>query len=574
MTYRCVVADNATNSSWATNGWWSTDLLDDTNISSCSDTIYNASHELPCGTICDVEVLLFFSCTPRAYEVIVRIVSSIVGATLVFSIVSDLAEVIRGYEMRYCAIQYFSQLTPNQGSLAHKRLPHFGLLPTFDFSTKRNIISWNRIRVFLQTYEQHNFSMSQHKITWILFIPVVFLTVKLYLFVSGNPVAAVAQEDLGDWSMYLLHVDPTPEIIDTLIVKAILLQILGGCLIGHMLYIGVQTTRLHEHDIPHILLLKKAEITAGEIEPVVHTKSLPSLFYSNQKEIVLWCKFRSQVKSKGSNRQEQDVELRQFVRSKIHDIKPQVEDIMGIPTDDFGGLGISVRNHREPKEGGHVPANFEKVEKGTVKPMTDLHPPAYDADGKEFHDDAWLYLLVTVNDGHDIFVDVHDLDDEKKKDELQALAQTADRHDDVVITEVRDISRDLEDLHIGRDNALGGSSRGSGDDDGGNIDLDKQPSRAILEVSPEASEESRLMMHLCRDNAVMQLTSLLDSLIRVIDEERRSDTHAPTIEDTRPALNLPSCCMNYRVGLTTKLFGTIMTMLATSLFSLAKSVLD
>eukprot|EP01046_Picozoa_sp_COSAG06_P073504 COSAG06_NODE_22014_length_737_cov_1.200627_2_plen_45_part_01 len=44
---------------------------------------------------------------------LVRIVSSIVGATLVFSIVSDLAEVIRGYEMRHCAIQYFSQLTPN-----------------------------------------------------------------------------------------------------------------------------------------------------------------------------------------------------------------------------------------------------------------------------------------------------------------------------------------------------------------------------------------------------------------------------------------------------------------------------
>jgi hypothetical protein len=71
----------------------------------------------------------------------------------------------------------------------------------------------------------------------------------------------------------------------------------------------------------------------------------------------------------------------------------------------------------------------------------------------------------------------------------------------------------------------------------------------------------------------VQLTSLLDSLIRVIDEERRSVIHAPTIEDTRPALNLPSCCLNYRIGLTTTLFGTIMTLLATSLFSLGKSVL-
>jgi hypothetical protein len=52
--------------------------------------------------------------------------------------------------------------------------------------------------------------------------------------------------------------------------------------------------------------------------------------------------------------------------------------------------------------------------------------------------------------------------------------------------------------------------------------------------------------------------------------------HAPTIEDTRPTLNVHipclCCCMNHRIGLTTTLFGTIMTVMATSLFSLLKSL--
>ena len=55
-------------------------------------------------------------------------------------------------------------------------------------------------------------------------------------------------------------------------------------------------------------------------------------------------------------------------------------------------------------------------------------------------------------------------------------------------------------------------------------------------------------------------------------QERREVVHAPTIEDTRPTLNLHSCCINHRIGLTTTLFGTIMTVMATSLFSLLKSL--
>lgn len=84
-----------------------------------------------------------------------------------------------------------------------------------------------------------------------------------------------------------------------------------------------------------------------------------------------------------------------------------------------------------------------------------------------------------------------------------------------------------------------------------------------LEVNPTSEYE-----------AMMQLTQLLDSLICVMDEERRELIHAPTIEDTRPALNLPSCCMKYRIGLTRTLLGTIATVMGTSLFTLLQSLRD
>ena len=118
--------------------------------------------------------------------------------------------------------------------------------------------------------------------------------------------------------------------------------------------------------------------------------------------------------------------------------------------------------------------------------------------------------------------------------------------------------------------------------------------------SSDQLERQGSLMHSSQDEFqhMMQLTQLLESLIRVMvrpnspndkdswlpadtgccsllsyqAEERREVFHAPTIEDTRPALNLPSCCMNYRIGLTTTLFGTITTVMATSLYSLFKSL--
>ena len=271
-------------------------------------------------------------------------------------------------------------------------------------------------------YDQHNFAVSQHKITWILLIPVVFVVYKLSQYISGDAVDSfIAAEDLGDWSKFLLHVDPTPELVDTLIVKAILLQCMGGALICNMLYIGVCTTRLHEHDIPHILLLKKAEIAAGQVVPVIHyTKPLPSLFYSNKKRIKLWCKWtkpgededtreeytgaKTALVQTDSMRLTRAHELSAFVKRSIEDIRKHVEDIMGIPTDDFGGLGITVRDHRKghEEEGGHLPASAMKVTAKSVRSRA--RSSSRESSQVDSDWDGWLEMEVTIHDGHDLYV--------------------------------------------------------------------------------------------------------------------------------------------------------------------------
>lgn len=90
----------------------------------CADIVYNSTVHKPCGEFCVAEKTIFFACTPKVYEVIARIISSVVGATLMFCIFADLADVIRGYAMRLEAIQFFSQLTPHQGMHTHERNSH------------------------------------------------------------------------------------------------------------------------------------------------------------------------------------------------------------------------------------------------------------------------------------------------------------------------------------------------------------------------------------------------------------------------------------------------------------------
>ena len=143
-----------------------------------------------------------------------------------------------------------------------------------------------------------------------------------------------------------------------------------------------------------------------------------------------------------------------------------------------------------------VPAKSTNGQKRALNTTTSVRP-ASGGEVKKKRDDVWLRLLVTVNDGHDIFVDVHDLKDtdekplDAKNKELRSLASKGTGENDVVIAEVRDISRDSE----GRSNVSGGDSgHGSTSSASSNhthSHLSKHHSQTILQLNPEASEASR-----------------------------------------------------------------------------------
>ena len=61
---------------------------------------------------------------------------------------------------------------------------HYGLLPTFDLDTTANIVAWNKLRIFLQTYEQRSSRRLQVSVLYLLSAWVatcIYQAVKAYL---------------------------------------------------------------------------------------------------------------------------------------------------------------------------------------------------------------------------------------------------------------------------------------------------------------------------------------------------------------------------------------------------------
>jgi hypothetical protein len=253
---------------------------------SCAHIVYNATFDAPCGEFCEVDSTVFFACAPKRYEVIARIISSVIGASLMFCIFADMADIVRGYQIRQEAMQLFSQLTPHQGMHTYERKSHCkcschagvlccvsspvacqfcgdaidacvlrsvcsfspwsgltrgwlwlsdGLLPTFEFQTATNIIAWNRIRLFLQTYDSHNFAKQQHQVTWILMIPLIFILGKISVMLLGTSFNEALSEDAHAAGLkFLLHHDSQPVMVDTLILKVILVLVLLFVQVYHM----------------------------------------------------------------------------------------------------------------------------------------------------------------------------------------------------------------------------------------------------------------------------------------------------------------------------------------------------
>ena len=69
---------------------------------------------------------------------------------MVYTIFARLLLVFEGFLMRDRFMDYFSQLTPWPGMKAHLRWCDYGLLPSFELHTKRNIVAWNKLRLYLE----------------------------------------------------------------------------------------------------------------------------------------------------------------------------------------------------------------------------------------------------------------------------------------------------------------------------------------------------------------------------------------------------------------------------------------
>jgi heme/copper-type cytochrome/quinol oxidase subunit 2 len=101
-----------------------------------------------------------------------------------------------------------------------------GLLPTFEFdSGYKNIIAWNRIRLFLQTYDSHNFAKQQHTVTWILTIPLIVILGKLTVMLLGTSFNQALSAEADRWKV-LVHHNTQSEMVDTMILKVILVLVL------------------------------------------------------------------------------------------------------------------------------------------------------------------------------------------------------------------------------------------------------------------------------------------------------------------------------------------------------------
>ena len=69
---------------------------------------------------------------------------------------------------------------------SEERTPHYGLLPTFELDTPSNIIAWNRIRLYLLTFDSEVFIRRQLSLSAILLISLCILAFQLFQFMSAE----------------------------------------------------------------------------------------------------------------------------------------------------------------------------------------------------------------------------------------------------------------------------------------------------------------------------------------------------------------------------------------------------
>ena len=102
------------------------------------------------------------------------------NAVLTYALASRLYRCYEDYFEQYHRMLYFIQLTP-WSTMKHtyrkiiageaavfQKHEHYGLLPTFDLDCIANIVAWNKLRIFLQTYEQRSSRRLQVSVVYLL----------------------------------------------------------------------------------------------------------------------------------------------------------------------------------------------------------------------------------------------------------------------------------------------------------------------------------------------------------------------------------------------------------------------
>lgn len=202
------------------------------------------------------------TCNPSDFELICHILAGVVEMSLVYTIFKDILAVLERFWMNLKCVEYFSQITPWPGMQSHLRFQHYGLLPTFQLSCPENVRAWNKIRIYCASFNKDSYAHEQLIVTYAFLLTMVATAIKIVGIFNGS-VFRVADDD--------------PEIVDTMAIKIIILQLLSGFFVGSILWTGMQTTRLQEHGLRHILMLSKAQ----------HYHHAGTLYFSGTKNVTM-----------------------------------------------------------------------------------------------------------------------------------------------------------------------------------------------------------------------------------------------------------------------------------------------
>jgi hypothetical protein len=106
------------------------------------------------------------ACTPSSFEEIFwRYAAAVTEMSLTFSIFSRLLLVLKGFCLRLVFMGYLTTVVAWPGMHSYRRTHNtYGLLPQFELDHTENIVSYNRIRVYLQTFEADEFNHEQQQV--------------------------------------------------------------------------------------------------------------------------------------------------------------------------------------------------------------------------------------------------------------------------------------------------------------------------------------------------------------------------------------------------------------------------